>query len=157
MITSTSPAGIALATWTISVPMSHDDNSVGESKRLQRPPAWAATTTIDAPRDLSADASRTIAGASGAIVSPRRFAAIVVTGVLAVVTPMRPTLTPATSIKAEGLTLGQATGAPVVTSTTLAARNGKRAWAARAFSAPRGSSDGDRGVDASPTGPKSNS
>jgi hypothetical protein len=74
-----------------------------------------------------------------------------------VITPTMPTVTPAASVSIDGSTLGQVTGRPVVASIRLAARKGKCASAARALSAPRGSSDRDAGVAAGPTGPKSNS
>ena len=48
-------------------------------------------------------------------------------------------------------------GAPVACSTRLAARNGNRASAARALSAPRGSSPEACGATAGPAGPKSKS
>ena len=53
-----------------------------------------------------------------------------------------PILTPATSTIVVPATLGQAGGAPVAASIRFAARNGNRASAARALSAPRGSSPG---------------
>jgi hypothetical protein len=71
--------------------------------------------------------------------------------------PMTPIFTPATSTIVVPRTLVQGGGAPVPASTRLAARNGKRASAARALSAPRGSSAGPRGPGAGPTGPKSKS
>ncbi len=52
-----------------------------------------------------------------------------------VITPMTPTFTPAASTRVERLTLGHSTGRPF--SRRFAARNGKRAWDARALSAPR--------------------
>ena len=68
-----------------------------------------------------------------------------------------PTLRPATSTSVVGRTLVHPGVAPLAVSIRFAARNGNRASAARACSAPRGSSAGVRGVAALPTGPKSNS
>ena len=55
---------------------------------------------------------------------------------VSVIRPIRPTRTPAASTIVEGVTFGQCTGLPVAASRMLAARNGKRARAAAAFSAP---------------------
>ena len=68
-----------------------------------------------------------------------------------------PTLTPATSISRVAPKFGHAGAAPVAASIRFAARNGKCASAARALSAPRGSSPAAPGAVAGPTGPKSNS
>lgn len=152
-MTSTRPAGIAPATLKISPFTWQDPRSVGRSKRSHVPPACAATTTIDAPAARSVLASATMTGARGAIVRPRTFAAIVELSAAAVTTPMIPIRTPAVSTMVEGLTLGQSTGRPVDSSMMFAARNGKRASAARAFNAPRGSSPRPAGIAAAPIGP----
>ena len=59
-----------------------------------------------------------------------------------VITPTMPTLMPATSTSVVGRTLVHVGVAPLAVSIRFAARNGKRASAARARSAPRGSSAG---------------
>jgi hypothetical protein len=85
------------------------------------------------------------------------LAAIVVTSALVVMTPTMPTRTPAAVTIVDGFTFRKSTGRPVAPSIRFAARNGNDASAARAFSAPRGSSSGRCGVEAGPAGPKSNS
>ena len=89
-----------------------------------RPPAWAVTTTMVAPADLSRRLSASMTGASGSSRSPCVFAAIVCRKPPLVITPMTPTLTPAASTSMDGRTFGHATGRPVAVSARLAARNG---------------------------------
>ena len=156
-MTSIRPGGSARATCMISSDPSHDDKSVGVANSLHRPPACAATITTDAPAERRRVATSSIVSASGATRRPRVFAAIVADSAPAVMTPTMPTRRPAALTTVDGATFCQATGWPVVVSIRFAARNGNDAWAARAFSAPRGSSLGRCGVAAGPTGPKSNS
>ena len=98
-----------------------------------------------------------MAGASGATLRSLTLADSVADSARSVITPTMPTLRPAASTSTDGLTFGQLTGCFVAASSRFAARNGNRASAARAFSAPRASSDGSRGITEGPTGPKSNS
>ena len=73
---------------------------------------------------------------AGSSRAPATCAASVCRKPVSVIMPMRPTRTPAASTIADGATFGQCTGLPVAASTMFAARNGKRARAAAAFSAP---------------------
>ena len=113
--------------------------------------------TTSAPCARSAAACVRMVSTSGATDSPPTLLAIVAVKARSVITPTMPTLTPATSTSVVGRTLVHRGGAPLAVSIRFAARKGKRASAARARSAPRGSSVGARGVAGLPTGPKSNS
>ena len=72
-------------------------------------------------------------------------------------TPISPTMIGPFSIIKDGSTLSQNGRLPVSVSSTLASNSGNLASAARARSAPRGSSPGLVAVTAGPGGPKSNS
>ena len=113
-------------------------------------------TTL-APCARSAVACVRMVSTRGATDSPPTLPAMVAVRASSVITPTMPTLMPATSTSVVGRTLVHPGGVPLAVSIRFAARNGKRASAARARSAPRGSSAGVRGVAAFPTGPKSNS
>jgi hypothetical protein len=95
------------------------------------------------------------AGARGRARSPAKFRGCVMDAVAAFASPMTPIFARAspTVTIVVAAKFGQAGGLPVAASTRLAARNGKCASAARALSAPRGSSPGARGVCAGPAGP----
>ncbi len=151
------PFGRARASWKISLSPSQDDRSSGFPSRLHEPPTCATTMTIAAPRRRRSFAAVMTDGASGRARRPAKFAGNVMNAVPAFARPMMPTFTSPTSAMCVPPKLGQAGGAPVASSTRFAARNGKCASAARALSAPRGSSPGARGDVAGPTGPKSNS
>jgi hypothetical protein len=154
-MTSTAPAGSARATWKISSSGRHESSLAGSSSSRQTPPACAATRTTRAPRCRRAAASAAMVAASGATDRPTKLSALVVRGVDSVVTPMIPMRTPARSTRTDGATFGHDTGRSP--SSRLAPSNGKRASAARALSAPRGSSLSSAGTGRSPAGPKSNS
>ena len=143
---STVPGGSAFATSKISPLRSHEDRSSCDANDLHEPPACAVATITVAPALRRRAASAASVAASGAIVRPLVLAGMVEASVSDVSRPTMPTRMPATSTTIEGLTLGQVTGRPVVSSMRFAARNGNRAWAARALSAPRGSSFGPFGV-----------
>src|ERR1017187_237711 len=113
-------------------------------------------TTL-APRARRLRAARASVLGSGRNSRPATLAGRAECGVAAVTAPTRPILTPAAVMIVEGLKLGHATGLPVFLSTTVAAKKGKWASAARALRAPRGSSPGFTGEGAGPSGPKSNS
>ncbi len=113
--------------------------------------------TAAAPCARRAVACSRIVPASGATDRPPTFEAIVAVNAPRVITPMIPTLTPAAWTRTAGFTLAHSTARPLAASTRFAARNGNAASDARAFSAPLGSSAGEREVAAGPTGPKSNS
>ncbi len=98
-----------------------------------------------------------IAAAVGDINSPEKFAGIVVNGVDSVLAPMMPTIVPATSTSVDGGMFGHLIRLPDCLSVIFETRNGNFASAARAFSAPRGSSSTEAAVTAGPSGPKSNS
>ncbi len=141
-MTSTAPGGSARAAWKISSSAPHDSSTFGSSKSRHLPPAWAATSTTWAPRRRRSAASSAIVSASGFMARPAKLLAMVVCGVDSVVTPMMPMRTPARSIRVVGEKFGHATRFPVDESSRFAARNGYFASAARALSAPRGSSPG---------------
>ena len=98
-----------------------------------------------------------IASAGGCIFSPTKFAGIVVYGVDSVATPTMPILTPAASISVDAGMFGHLIRCPDSASRMFAVRIGNFASAARALSAPRGSSSTDCATTAGPSGPKSNS
>ena len=141
-IASSVPRGNSRASRKISLPSSHEARSCGFDVSLHQPPACAASTTISAPRARSARASSSTVGASGRVSRPTTCAASVCRKPLSVIMPTSPTRTPATVTIVAGTTFGQATGLPVAASTMFAARNGNRARAAAAFSAPCMSPDG---------------
>ena len=116
-----------------------------------RPPAWAATTTIDAPcgaqrRGLGRDRRRQRRHAAGR----RSWRRSSPPAPRCVITPTMPTLTPAAVDHVDGLHVRPRHRPAGRVSIRFAARNGNAASAARAFSAPRGSSAGGCGIAAGP-------
>ena len=143
-IASTAPGGSARASWKISLSAAHDARSSGgleararaahvghddhHGRARRRSSCAAATTARRERRDRAGRRS----SPPGSCAAWRSWSM-----------PMMPTLTPATCEQPRvGGRSARRGGAPVATSTRLAPRNGNRASAARALSAPRGSSAG---------------